>query len=284
MNSTPFLNLCTFANTLYSKAAHRLCLSASISGYFANISSFDEHSLTPAFIRSHRALLKPHIRGFGYWIWKPYICLQYARNLSRNSYFVYLDAGFRVNPNASDILSSYLDSLGSSGAVLAFNTAASSRHSRCLPSNFHRHQWNNEMFTKSSLLAYLGLLTDHTYLTGQMYQSGIIIAKVDSTFTDLLREWLRICELDTSFIDDSTHGVWDRSVYCRNENDQAVYSALLYQYPGRIDYSYYDIWPADAVSHPDWSQLSETPFHAMRQRSQYFHHRLLSKLSSLISF
>jgi hypothetical protein len=281
MITIPSLNLCTFANSIYSKASHELLRSASFSGYFSGSRYYNDRSLGSSFVSKHRRLLRLSTRGYGYWIWKPYVCLQYAASLPVGSYFIYLDAGFRVNPGAWHVLDSYISSLDSAGAILSFNTSENAFHSRLLPPGFRRHEWNNEMFTKSSLMAYLGLLGNRHYLSSQMFQSGIIIARINSAFTDFLREWLRLCELDISFIDDSVSGVWDSTVYRRNENDQAVYSALLFKYGNKSVFSYYDIWPSGVDSKPDWNDLTDSPFHAMRHRSSYLHHRVMRKLVSV---
>lgn len=82
-------------------AAKRLASEAWSSAWFREIVVVTDRELAThysTFARKHSEVLRLRHRGFGYWIWKPFVIQQVMRSLSpRVAGVVYLDAGFQLN-------------------------------------------------------------------------------------------------------------------------------------------------------------------------------------------
>lgn len=55
--------------------------------------AFDVQSPPVVRALSENPALAPHMKGYGYWIWKPYIILDVLDHLDADDYVIYLDAG-----------------------------------------------------------------------------------------------------------------------------------------------------------------------------------------------
>src|SRR3990167_9151788 len=90
----------------YHKAVIRLCDQAKKCNIFTEINGYTDNDLKndENFWGKHREFIEGNSRGYGYWIWKPYLILKKLTKMNNNEKLLYLDAGCEIDYTRSDIL------------------------------------------------------------------------------------------------------------------------------------------------------------------------------------
>ena len=78
-------------------------------GIFDSFKIYTEHDLMKdrAFWEQHGEFILNNPRGFGYWIWKPYLYHKFLNTLSNDEYIVLLDCGCDIDISCQKILDYY---------------------------------------------------------------------------------------------------------------------------------------------------------------------------------
>lgn len=114
--------LVTFADSRLKHSAKRLIRQAKRMGVFSQLISLDESGLDVEFRDNHSSILRPHVRGFGFWIWKPQVIIQALRSLKNGQILLYLDVGCHLNHRGIPRLLEYFEIVSKSkSGILAFN-------------------------------------------------------------------------------------------------------------------------------------------------------------------
>jgi hypothetical protein len=91
----------TFAanGTNYIDAANRLICQAHSLDFFDQIYLFtiDDLIADKQFWQTHSEFISKNNRGYGYWLWKPYIIKKTLESLSDGDILLYLDAGCEID-------------------------------------------------------------------------------------------------------------------------------------------------------------------------------------------
>lgn len=136
----------SFADSRMKRAARRIAQQAQQMEVFDSIVVADEHALAGEDLRPWKHMFMPHVRGFGYWCWKPYLIEKVLRGLRQGDVLLYCDAGTHLNPQGIKRFQDYLLLLEQSAlGVLAFD--ASQQES----APYLERQWN-----KRDTLRYFG--------------------------------------------------------------------------------------------------------------------------------
>jgi len=90
----------SFADSRYGHCLERIRKEAVRSNFFDQIYTWTEKNLDPEFLAKNEEFIRTHHRGYGYWIWKPQVCLQAFRKMEDDDILVYADAGCTVNYHA----------------------------------------------------------------------------------------------------------------------------------------------------------------------------------------
>lgn len=91
----------------------RIVREAEDSGFFKEIFAYSKKDLYhSSFHSSHQDFIKNNPRGYGYWIWKPFLIYQNLKELNDNDILVYLDSGSTINPQGYKRLAEYYEMIG----------------------------------------------------------------------------------------------------------------------------------------------------------------------------
>lgn len=90
--------LCSFCDTSLTPSAKRLSMQAHEFEVFEDIFMYNETMLTGEFKEHFKDKLVPS-RGFGYWVWKPYIILETMKKLNYGDILLYVDIGCHLVKN-----------------------------------------------------------------------------------------------------------------------------------------------------------------------------------------
>lgn len=162
------------------------------------------------FYHRNKTILEAQQRGggYGYWLFKPYICCMKALDLIDGEYVVYADAGVEFINSIKPII----DKMEKTAQKIF------------LFGNGHRHvQWCKKRVLESMIPDWF----NRPMIEYEQVQASVIIFKVCDATRQFMREWLAWSEIP-GFIDDS----YDKGVpgtegaYGAHRNDQSILTNL----------------------------------------------------------
>lgn len=198
----------------YHDAVTRICEQASKFNLFNSITGYTEQDLQndPVFWEKHKLFIENNKRGYGYWLWKPYLILKKLHELDNDDILLYLDCGCELYPPAVD------DMLSKIAAVNKYDIIGSNSAS------------NDITFTKSDLVHYMEMQNSQNLLEIPHMQSGVVFIKKTDMTLRLYTEFYNICSENYHFIDDSPSLIPNDSSFIEHRHDQCVFNLLVKKY------------------------------------------------------
>lgn len=238
--------LCSFGNSSYLSALSRLKVQAQETGWFYRIECGTEESLSPLFKQEVMDLLKPEVRGFGYWIWKPQIILQCLYQMEHGDILLYVDAGCHINRAGKNMFLAYIEEV--------------KRH----PSGFlvfgARKGSLERQYTKGDIFSYFNIRDDDIYNSGQIHATAFFLRKDDHT-QKIIEYWKEVMMEHRDLIDDSLSITPNALDFKENRHDQSVFSILMKQNKAQI-------FPIIHIWSYTWSFMGCYPIWAKRDRGE----------------
>lgn len=237
--------LLSFADRKMSPTLAEIKREAKQSSFFDEIHLFNEHKLDADFLRKFGEWINENSRGFGYWIWKPYLIFKELSNLNTDDILVYLDAGCIINPLGQDRLKQYLE-LIKDKSIICFE------HSNC-----YEYQYD-----KKDFLEEIGLANDMLFLHSRQKMSGIIMFRKCDSCVNIVRLWLDFMTNNLNLIDDSPSNCKEIEGFVEHRRDQSVFSAYTWNRKDVLVLSQKEVYqnPCDS------STMAEYPFWAARRK------------------
>jgi hypothetical protein len=216
----------------------------------------------PSFWSTHERVLNVRNRGFGYWIWKPFIIRELLRRRSSSlDAVIYLDAGFELNVTHQSTarLSDYADIVLSGTGRLAFRL----------------DQHPEYVWSKEDVMSQADLPEVHRE-SAQLEATPIL--RVCQQSEEFLTEWLARCTADDyHFVSDSPSRLPNHPDFLAHRHDQSIFSALS-KTEGTEAISDETYWA------PNWDASGEPfPLWARRNRTRFLSgdRRLVAKVGRL---
>lgn len=199
----------------------------------------------PQFLVEHAALIKNSPRGYGYWIWKPFIIRETLRNLPKNWNLAYLDGGCVLNntPAAKFRFEKY-KKYAVSNSIWATELVARPGE-----------DFRNKSWCKADALRYLKSTSEIEEMA--QVQAGILLISNDAVSRELVERWWHAAISDSyRYLDDSPSDISNGETFIEHRHDQALFSILYRQFglkpvpdetwfPGR--------WHTVGSGYPIWS-------------------------------
>jgi hypothetical protein len=196
----------------YIDAAVRLCKQAETFKLFSTITAYTGVYLkkNKTFWKQHGAFVTKHKRGFGYWLWKPYIILKTMDHLNNGETLLYLDCGCELDLSEKKYLMDYMK-IVKHDKIIGSDTG-------CI-----EKVWN-----KRDLIEFLDMDKDE-YLNSTQHQAGALLIFVCDETRQLVNEWYHLaCEYHT--IDDSPSILPNYKEFKEHRHDQSIFSLLTKKY------------------------------------------------------
>jgi hypothetical protein len=95
----------------YHNRVTKICKQAESLNIFNEIRGLNDLDLEAnhvIFWKSHRDFLQNNTRGYGFWLWKPYILHSTLQDVEIGDIVVYMDAGCTINIEGKDRLNQYI--------------------------------------------------------------------------------------------------------------------------------------------------------------------------------
>ena len=171
---------------------------------------------TPEFIQSRSDFWEKHSdfvlrnkRGYGYWIWKPYIIQQTMNEMKDGDILLYLDCGCEIDVYKKDEIAKYFEYVKEDYIIGAITMT--------------EKNWN-----KKDLIIRLGL-ENSSHLETEQYQAGALLFYVCDKTRKLVNDWYNIA-CYYNFIDDSPSFSPNYAGFIEHRHDQSIFSLLAKKY------------------------------------------------------
>lgn len=212
----------------FIEAAKRLMQQAYAICFFDSIQMFtDEDLMTDIHYWSkHKDFTLSNKRGYGYFLWKPYLILKTMETMKDGDILVYADAGCEIDPENEERIAQ-LEHL-----------CQVVKEDKIIGSECNRERNMNKM----DLLVYMDALQEEILSTSQRQATSVMIYK-DSSTMEFVKKWYEIGCIYNN-IDDSPSVYKNFACYDEHRHDQSIFSLLtkksgLYSKTERIESAIY---------------------------------------------
>ena len=229
-------------------AARRLEYEAKVSGWFdvsVAYTDLDLPRLFPQFASRHGSVLNRRVRGYGYWIWKPYLIGEMLKTLgNRYSGVVYMDAGCQLNPSgelASEKMAAYFDMAQAEGAFA-----------------MHLPGHREDRWSRRATMDYLNL--DKSLRESTQIQSTTVF--VTGRSDALVQQWFDACIADDyTHVMDGPQTELNAPGFVAHRHDQSVFSGIAKRHgiatiPDETFWA--PQWSTTGQSYPIWAPRNRT--------------------------
>ena len=198
------------------------------------------------YILKHQNFISSHPRGFGLCFWKPTFLLAALEALGEGEILIALDAGCQFNLTPSSILR------------LHEYARLAQRHNALFMQlkdrQFGIQNLTDRFWCLEELIYAINPPIEH--LESNQVQAGILIVKNCGEVRQFLHDWKNFCEVDGYYYLIGEQGTMDR----QTRWEQSIFSLLVKK-------TNYQLIPDETYWFPNWSEGSDFPIWAMRNRS-----------------
>lgn len=165
--------LVIFGDGPFVAAAQRLRRQAEASGWWDDVQVFQEATLDASFKELHGAFMDRfrHVRGWGYWVWKPFLAEYALDRIADGDCLWYIDAGCELNttPEARTTMACWKARLFEEGTLVL------------------QQEWREADWTKTDAAAAVGVQAEDM-ATGQLL-AGIWAVRKSARTQAVVRAW-----------------------------------------------------------------------------------------------
>lgn len=199
----------------YLDAVNRLTKQAQNLNIFESVRGITDTDLKAdtEFWKKHGAFIEASSRGYGYWLWKPYILLKALESLSDGDIVMYIDSGCELDISRTRELSDYIEHVKQYGL---WGTRGS-------PWDFS----NDIQYCKRDTSVKYDLPVS-ALEKGHIQGSIHIVMKCENTLR-ILKEWYSACE-DYHCINDEPSVEPNFPSFIDHRHDQSIYNLILKKY------------------------------------------------------
>lgn len=194
----------------YIEASNRLINQVKNTNLFDNIISYTDEYLKNDndFWNKHSNFIENNNRGYGYWLWKPYLIKKTMSIMKDGDILLYLDCGCEINIKKKKIISDYFKVV---------------KNNYIIGSSTYRYEKN---WCKMDLILKLNMLD---YLDTYQLQAGVVMYLVCDKTRSMVDEWYKI-GCDYHMIDDSQSIHSNLDCFIEHRHDQSIFSLLTKKY------------------------------------------------------
>lgn len=273
----------SFADARLHRSLERIRSQAVLMRAYDEIICADETALESGFVAEFGKYLKPGIRGFGYWCWKPQIIKQALQAMNDGDLLQYTDAGCHLNPKGRRRLDEYFDlTLKSSTGILAFQAVPPDDPR--LPTGRVFPDLSEYRWCKGDLLDYLKVRNERSVTHSQTIGAGIIFLKKCPTTIEIVEEWQSVIRANFSHINDDPSASPNIDGFIEHRHDQSIFSIICKKHEVRCA-SGFEYWFPDLSGiKPDWDALKDFPILAKRDKDMSLVERGIAKIMQYLRF
>ena len=192
----------------------RIIEEAKTSKFFKECIPYTLKDLDQSFIDKHSKFIENNPRGYGYWIWKPYIILKTMEKLDYNDILIYSDSGSVVNPNGFKRLKYYYEILNSYDMI-------------CFKIKHDEISWNKKDIIEHILNIFGN--SNYNVLNTKQITSNLLLLRNNKKTYNFIKLWYNIM-CNYHLIDDTPSKSPNFKEFIENRHDQSILSLLTKLY------------------------------------------------------
>jgi hypothetical protein len=225
----------------YHNRVKKICEQAESLNIFSEIRGLTDLVLKENhydFWNNHSEFLHNNKRGYGFWLWKPYIIRSVLQDVEADDIIVYMDSGCTINVEGKQRLNEYIDLLNSQTKfdIISFQMCM-------LP---------EVKYSKYALMKHMNVNNEDQH-SGQCNATVILIRKGKHSIS-LTNKWYNIASI-YNLINDEHHSQ-EHKMFIDHRHDQSIFSILVKQM-GSIkipDETYFgQEWNTKGKKYPFWA-------------------------------
>lgn len=223
-----YIAIC-FTDKKFERTRERYANELKSKNIFDEVIEYKPEDFEEDFMLKHKDFMNNSAKGYGYYIWKPYVILKTLLSMENDDILVYGDAGNDIPGTREDCLNIFnkVFSITNGVKVIA-----------C------KQGWNIR-WIKFDLYRTMGWKTMYYAFKPMAEAARIVFQKNDKTM-EFVNEWLQCCTTDYHNIDDSASKIPNLPFFLEHRYDQSVFSILFQKYKGTmIDFG--EIWRAKRI-------------------------------------
>lgn len=169
----------------------------------------DDLRTDPSYWDKHASFTKKNRRGYGYFLWKPYLILKTLEKMKNGDILLYADGGCEVDVDDQD------------RTVQLQHLFEVVKEDKIIGSQCNRERNMNKM----DILVYFDVVNNETILNSHQRQAtAVLLYKCDETM-DLVKKWYEIGSI-YNYIDDSPSVHKNFDCFDEHRHDQSIFSLL----------------------------------------------------------
>lgn len=170
--------LISFGDQNFKYQKIRLRKEAEQTNWFVEIVIHSPESIAD-FFDQHKDFVK-NSKGYGYWIWKPYIILAQLKKINDGDILVYMDAGGSILLHNKCRFDEYVQMLNQTEKpIITFYDGKT----------YGKIQYQEKFFQKMSVLKKFDLDKDEEFLNSGQVEGGVFICKKNDFTVNFVQEW-----------------------------------------------------------------------------------------------
>lgn len=248
----------SFADSRMAKSLQRIACQAKKMNVFDEIYVWDETNLDEDFKNKWKHVLSQDVRGFGYWVWKPYSILKVLKSMPEGSTLLYCDAGSHLNSHGKKRLQRYYNALAEDELGIKAFPVNLLDDSLCL----------EKRWTKGDVFDHFACRDCEYVSDTAQYEAGTLFIRKCDASVNFIKEWYKIFEDNFSLIDDSESKSANFPDFERGLHDQSVFS-VLFKLRGGVGFDKEDTLPY-VFSNPIWTLRDKNCDIPLRRRINKF--------------
>lgn len=236
----------TFNSKHESQALTRIQEEAKTFYNFERVYGFNANSLLQdeAFSNAHMNFIQNNRRGYGYWIWKPFLISKVMHQIPDGAFIVHVDSGCTLSNEGKQRFKEYL------ALMDYFNTDI-----LC----FQMHPHLEKTWSKKDTVLFLNA-SETDLNSGQIIGGVNIWRKSDFSLT-FLKLWLDTMTADNyHYVDDTPSKEPNDPSFKEHRHDQSIFSLLIKTIAKEKAY----VINHDETWSDNWDSIKHIPIHAIR--------------------
>jgi hypothetical protein len=203
----------------YQEASDRIKNQAYGLNIFDKIIAYSDTDLKKdsEFWNKHSNFIESNNRGYGYWLWKPYLIMKTLDTMNDGDILLYSDCGCELDIKNINQFHNLFDLVKKDLIVGGY-------------------MMTEKNYTKMDLVMHLNMNNDKYLSTQQHIAGSICILKCKKT-VDLIREWYDI-SCNYNLLNDTPSSTLNYASFKEHRHDQSIFSLLTKKYD---IYGKYDI-------------------------------------------
>ena len=221
--------LLAFATEDLRKSIDRFSKQAKQSNFYDEINIFSSNKLSSDLKNKiNLLLLSGKKRGYGYWIWKPYLIKKVFDDIKFGDIINYVDIGCHIIKDNLLQFEEYINFINRDDKwILPFQYHSNFDYDLKKISFPSRKEIE---YSKADLLKYFNVYNNKNVKESPQFWAGCFFIKKNKESINFINEWINVFETKYDLIDDTPSKTKNFTEFLENRHDQSVYSLLCKKY------------------------------------------------------